>query len=77
MHVAGMDSFTKGLKAAQKILDDGVFDQFMKDRYSSYSEGIGKEISEGKADFISLEKHALQLKPIENASGMQEYIASV
>lgn len=76
-HVAGMDGFAKGLKAAWKIFEDGVFDQFVKDRYGSYFEGIGKEISEGRADFNSLEKYAFQLKSIENPSGMQEYLESI
>jgi len=63
------DGFAKGLKAAQKIMGDGVFDRFVTERYSSYAAGIGKEISEGKADFKSLEKYALDRKEIENSSG--------
>ena len=39
--------------------------------------GIGKEISDGKADFKSLETYALDLKEIENSSGMQEYLESM
>ena len=73
-HVAGMDSFAKGLKAAQKIIDDGVLDKFVEKRYESYSRGIGKAIVEGKADFKSLEKYALELKEINNSSGRQEYL---
>ena len=76
-HAAGMDSFAKGLKAAQKILNDGVFDQFVKVRYCSYSSSIGKQITEGKASFKSLEEYALELKEIDNASGMQEYLESI
>jgi len=50
--------------------DDGrrVFDRFVTERYSSYAAGIGKEISEGKADFKSLETYVLDLKEIENSS---------
>ena len=76
-HAAGMDGFAKGLKAAQKIMDDGVLDKFVAERYASYSDGIGKTITEGKADFKSLEAYALDLGPIENSSGMQEYLETI
>ena len=76
-HAAGMDSFAKGLKAAQKIYDNGVLDRFVEERYSSFEQGIGKEITEGRADFKSLEKYVLGLKFIENDSGMQEYLEAI
>lgn len=73
-YAAGMDSFAKGLITAKKLLDDGVFETFIKNRYASYATGIGKQIVSGKADFKSLEKYALKLDKIENSSGMQEYL---
>ena len=76
-HVAGMDSFAKGLKAAQKILEDGILEEFISKRYESYAKGIGKKILERNVDFKSLEKYALGLKTIENSSGMQEYLESL
>src|SRR5699024_12095185 len=57
-HIAGMDSFAVGLKVAQKLLDDKVLENVIEDRYSSFTEGIGKDIVSGKADFHQLEKHA-------------------
>jgi len=76
-HVAGMDSFAKGLKAAQKMLDDGILEEFISERYKSYDMGIGKKIMERKVDFKSLEKYALGLKEIKNSSGRQEYLESL
>jgi len=76
-HAAGMDSFAKGLKAAQKMSDDGVLDDFVEKRYESYKSGIGKSIVEGKADFKSLEKYALGIKEVNNPSGRQEYLESL
>lgn len=76
-HVAGMDAFAKGLKAAQKMVDDGFFEAFLQERYKSYDEGIGKDIVESKANFKSLEKYALGIKEINNSSGMQEYLETV
>ncbi|EFV76355.1 xylose isomerase [Cytobacillus pseudoceanisediminis] len=76
-HIAGMDTFAVGAKVAQRLMEDKVLDNFIADRYSSYTEGIGLEIVEGKADFRKLEKHALQLEKIENKSGRQEQLKAV
>ncbi|MDF2036673.1 xylose isomerase [Cytobacillus oceanisediminis] len=76
-HIAGMDTFAVGAKVAQRLIEDKVLDNFIADRYSSYTEGIGLEIVEGKADFHKLEKHALQLEKIENKSGRQEQLKAV
>jgi len=73
-HVAGMDSFAKGLKAAQKMMEDGILEEFIAKRYDSYNKGIGKKILEKKVDFKSLEEYVLGLKEIKNSSGMQEYL---
>ncbi|MBX9974745.1 xylose isomerase [Cytobacillus firmus] len=76
-HIAGMDTFAVGAKVAQRLIEDKVLDNFVADRYRSYTEGIGLEIVEGKADFRKLEKHALQLDKIENKSGRQEQLKAV
>lgn len=76
-HIAGMDSFALGLRAAAKIIEDGIIDGFVDKRYESYNEGIGKEIVEGNADFKSLEKYILDKKEIVNKSGRQEYLEKV
>ncbi|MEH6986300.1 xylose isomerase [Cytobacillus firmus] len=76
-HIAGMDTFAVGAKVAQRLIEDKVLDNFIADRYSSYTEGIGLDIVEGKADFHKLEKHALQLERIENKSGRQEQLKAV
>lgn len=73
-HIAGMDTFAVGAKVAQRLIEDKVLDNFIADRYSSYTEGIGLDIVEGKSDFHKLEKYALQLEKIENKSGRQEQL---
>ncbi|MEN1967781.1 xylose isomerase [Lentibacillus sp. N15] len=73
-HIAGMDSFAVGLKVAQKLVDDNVFENILDDRYSSYKEGIGLDIVEGKTDFHKLEEHALGLTEINHQSGRVETI---
>ncbi|MDX8044554.1 xylose isomerase [Gracilibacillus sp. S3-1-1] len=73
-HIAGMDHFAVGYKVASKLIEDQVFDKIIDDRYASFKEGIGKDIVEGKANFHSLEEHALNLKEIKNKSGRLEVI---
>lgn len=76
-HAAGMDAFAVGLKAAHAILKDGVLDQFMDDRYASYTAGIGKEIVEGKVGFQELEQYALAMGDIHLQSGRQELLEAI
>ncbi len=76
-HIAGMDSFAIGLKAANKLIKDRVLEDFIEQRYSSYSEGIGLDIVEGRTDLQKLEKYALNLKEIRNQSGRQERLKAL
>lgn len=76
-HIAGMDTFAVGAKVAQRLIEDKVLDNFIADRYSSYTEGIGLDIVEGKTDFHKLEKYALGLEKIENKSGRQEQLKAI
>ena len=77
-YILGMDTFALGLIKAAQIIEDGRIDAFIKDRYSSYEEGIGKKIREGKTTLKELADRASELKKPENpASGRQEYLESI
>ncbi|GAF64741.1 xylose isomerase [Bacillus sp. TS-2] len=73
-HIAGMDAFAKSLKVVEKLKEDRFFESILEERYETFSNGIGKEIVDGKADFHSLEKYALTQAPIQNKSGRIELI---
>ncbi|AWP36051.1 MULTISPECIES: xylose isomerase [Heyndrickxia] len=73
-HIAGMDSFALGLKVANRLIEDRVFDAFIEERYSSYKEGIGADIISGKANFKSLENYIIDKKEITNQSGRLEQL---
>jgi xylose isomerase len=73
-HIAGMDSFAKGLKVAAKLIEDKVFENVLAERYASFNEGIGAEIVSGKATLKSLEQYALQNHTIVNRSGRHEQL---
>ncbi|MFS0638773.1 xylose isomerase [Mesobacillus foraminis] len=76
-HIAGMDAFAIGLKVANKLIEDKVLEDVVADRYSSYSDGIGLEIVEGKADLKRLEEYAMGLGEIKNKSGRQERLKAI
>ncbi|MGD6941246.1 xylose isomerase [Cytobacillus gottheilii] len=76
-HIAGMDAFAVGLKVANKLIEDKVLDQFIEERYSSYSSGIGLDIVEGRTNFRELEAYALQLNEIKTQSGRTERLKAI
>jgi len=76
-HISGMDAFARGLLAAQQIMDDGLLDNFVEERYASYSEGMGKRIMSGGASFESLEKWAMEKGEPVPKSGRQEMLESI
>ncbi|NLY10533.1 MAG: xylose isomerase [Firmicutes bacterium] len=76
-HIAGMDAFAKGLKVAYKLLEDRVLENFIEERYSSFREGLGKQIVEGKVTLQDLEEYALKQGPIRNKSGRQELLEMI
>ncbi len=77
-HIGGMDAFARGAKIAARIRQDGVLDEFVKNRYASYDDGIGKTIEEGSATFDSLEQYMLDKgDSAPNVSGRQEYLENL
>ncbi|HZG85792.1 xylose isomerase [Paenibacillus sp.] len=76
-HIAGMDTFARGLKAAARLIEERVLDQVLEERYESFRSGIGLEIVSGKADFKSLEAYIIDKGEIQNKSGRLEQIRSL
>ncbi len=77
-YILGMDAFALGLLAAAAIIEDGRVDEFVKNRYASFGEGIGKRITSGEATLEELTDHALKVGAAAlPASGGQEYLESV
>ncbi len=76
-HIGGMDTYALAFKVARKIIKDGKFSSFVKDRYRSFDSGLGKEIESGKATFESLSKRAIRMKEPVPTSGKQEYLENL
>jgi len=75
-HIAGMDSFAFGLKVAHRLLEDGVLEEFKRERYSDYDGDLGKIIKDPETDYERLEKYVMENveEPIEIDSGRQEQL---
>ena len=77
-HIGGMDAFAKGLKIAAAIRAEGVLDEMVRERYSSWDTGVGAEIESGRHGFESLDKYMLAKGEITpNHSGRQELFENV
>lgn len=75
-HIAGMDTFARGLKAAAKIKETRFLDELKEKRYASYETGIGSDILSGKTDLETLTTYALAHDDVKNESSHIEHIKS-
>lgn len=50
-----MDTFSRALLAAAKIISEGVLPKAVKNRYSSFDSGIGAKVEKGETSFEELE----------------------
>jgi xylose isomerase len=77
-HIGGMDAFARGLKIAAAIRKDGRLARFVKERYSSYDSGIGREIEKGRVGFKELSAYMLKKgEAAKNVSGRQEFLENL
>jgi xylose isomerase len=76
-HIGGMDAFARALLTAQAILNDGEYNDLLKERYSSFDSGKGKQFARGNLSLESLRKLAHQNGEPAQISGKQEYIENL
>lgn len=76
-HIGGMDTFARGLKIADKIIEDGRMDAIVADRYASYDSGIGADIQSRNTSLDSLDTHAQNIAHPQLASGRQEMLENI
>ena len=76
--ILGMDAFALGLINAAKIIEDGRIDEFVKNKYASFEDGIGKKIVDGTASLQELSAYAEALgSTAVPASGKQERLQGI
>jgi len=71
-HIGAMDTFARGLKAAAALKQDGVYDKWLTERYSSYDNGFGKLIEDRKASMKDCEEYIHKNGEAKRTSGKQE-----
>ena len=77
-HIGGMDCCARGLKAAAKMIGDGVLGDFVASRYAGWETPEGRAMLAGERSLEEIaarvEKEALDPQPV---SGRQEYLENV
>ncbi|MCL6525092.1 MAG: xylose isomerase [Thermoflavifilum sp.] len=73
-HICGMDAFARALLIADRILEDGRYQAFRKQRYASFDSGMGKEFEQGKVSLEALREYAIQHGEPQQISGKQEWL---
>lgn len=76
-HIAGMDAYARGLRAAHALYESRELEDFISERYQSFTSGIGRQIVDGKVGFKELEAYALENPVITNTSGRQELLEGI
>lgn len=77
-YILGMDAFALGLRKAAEIIEDGRIEKFIEEKYSSFSNGVGKKIIEGNSTLAELAELAESMgAPMLPKSGNQEYLQSI
>lgn len=76
-HIVGMDSFARGLMAAQGMIDDAALTGIIDERYSGYQGDLGRSIIGRNTSFAELEKTVIDSESIAVGSGRQEYLESI
>ena len=74
-HVGSMDACARGLLIAEKLIDDGVIEDFLAARYAGWTGKEGRAILAGKRSLDDLSNFVLKnrLEPLPR-SGKQEHL---
>merc|ERR1719183_726432 len=74
-HAGGMDCLARGLRGAVRLIEDGVFDKIVKERYSTWdTEELAKKVIAGKATLEEVAAYAKTKGEPPMQSGKQEYL---
>ena len=76
-HISGMDTLAHALKNAAAILTESPIPQMVKERYSSFDSGKGKEFEQGRLSLEDLVEYAKQKGEPKRTSGSQELYETI
>ena len=76
-HIGGMDAFARGLKIAAAIREDGRLQEFVTNRYKSWTSGIGAKIAGKQISLEEVSAYALSNGEPTLDSGRQEMLENL
>ena len=76
-HIAGMDTFARGLLIAQDIMENSDFIKMKNDRYASFDSGEGADFEAGKLSLEALKSMAEKNGEPEKRSGKIELFETI
>jgi xylose isomerase len=76
-HIGGMDAFARGLKIAAAIREDARLQEFVTNRYKSWTTGIGAKISNKQISMEEVSAYALSNGEPTLDSGRQEMLENL
>jgi xylose isomerase len=76
-HISGMDAMARALENAAAIIEDGTICNMVKERYSSFDAGKGKEFEEGKLTLEDVYAYGKEVNEPKTTSGKQELYETI
>jgi xylose isomerase len=76
-HIGGMDAFAHGLLIAQQIIDDGILDTFIEERYASHRTGFGAKMAAGEVGLEEVDRWVRGAGKPGLKSGGQEMLENI
>jgi len=76
-HIGGMDTFAVGLDVAHRIIEEGKFASFIKNRYASFDTGEGAQFEKGGMKFEDLAATVKDYGTVGITSGKQERLENL
>jgi xylose isomerase len=77
-HIGGIDVLARGLLGAAAMIEEGLLDKFVEDRYAGWTSGFGAEALAGRLNLAEIADGAVNraLAP-QPKSGRQEYLENL
>ena len=76
-HIAAMDTMAHALESAAAILNESPIPAMVKERYSSFDKGIGKDFEDGKLTLEQVVAYGKKVGEPKQTSGKQELYEAI
>ncbi|MCH5325805.1 MAG: xylose isomerase [Duncaniella sp.] len=76
-HIAGMDAMARALESAAELLEKSPIKDMVKERYSSFDAGKGKEFEDGKLTLEDVVAYSKSVGEPKQTSGKQELYEAI